>query len=134
MRRDRVVANNEARNSTGNRNALPLRGEGGVGGQTGIRSRAALTILLLAVVTPLLLSACHHKRPPVVTTRQPARPAPSPIPSPETVETGPDVRPVGESQPSGEDFTVSDASGEGGPLADIHFAYDQAGLTDEARG
>ena len=100
-----------------------------------IRSRAALTILLLAIVAPLLLSACHPKRPAVVTTRQPARTAPSPTPRPpEATETGPDIRAVEEPQPSGEDFAVSDASGEGGPLADIHFEYDQATLTEEARG
>ena len=98
-----------------------------------MRSRAAL--VLLALVAPLLLSACHKKRPPVVTTRQPARTAPSPAPLPEPApETGPDVRPVDESRATGEDFTVSDPSGEGGPLADIHFDYDQATLNDEARG
>jgi peptidoglycan-associated lipoprotein len=99
-----------------------------------MRMRSRAVLVLLAVIAPLLLAACHHKRPPVVTTRQPARTAPSPTPRPEATETGPDVRPVDESQPSGEDFTVSDASGEGGPLVDIHFEYDQAGLTEEARG
>jgi len=104
-----------------------------VGGQRKIR--AALALLLFAVVAPLLLSACSKKRPPVVTTKQPtSRPTPSPLPNPDLSGSGSDVRPVDESQPSGEDFTVSDASGEGGPLADIHFDYDQAGLTDEARG
>jgi peptidoglycan-associated lipoprotein len=99
-----------------------------------MRSRAAL-FLLAAVVAPLLLSACGKKRPPAVTTRQPtSRATPSPTPSPWIADTGPDVRPVDESHPSGEDFTVSDVSGEGGPLADIRFEYDQAALTDEARG
>jgi peptidoglycan-associated lipoprotein len=32
-----------------------------------------------------------------------------------------------------EDFPLSDPSGEGGPLADIHFEFDQAALTDQAR-
>ena len=100
-----------------------------------MRMRSRAVLVLLAVIAPLLLSACHHKRPPVVTTRQPARTAPSPAPLPEPApETGPDVRPVDESQATGEDFTVSDPSGEGGPLADIHFDYDQATLNDEARG
>ena len=31
------------------------------------------------------------------------------------------------------DFAVSDASGEGGPLTDIYFDYDQATLSDAAR-
>jgi peptidoglycan-associated lipoprotein len=39
-----------------------------------------------------------------------------------------------ESQATAEDFSISDPSGEGGPLADIHFDYDQATLSDEARG
>jgi len=99
-----------------------------------MRIRSLSALLLLVVVAPLLFSACGKKRPPAVTTRQPARTAPSPTPRPEATETGPDIRAVEEPQPSGEDFTVSDASGEGGPLADIHFEYDQAGLTDEARG
>ena len=98
-----------------------------------MRSRTAL--VLLALIAPLLLSACHKKRPPVVTTRQPARTVPSPTPpAPETTESGADVRPVDESQATGEDFSVSDPSGEGGPLADIRFDYDQATLTDEGRG
>jgi len=99
-----------------------------------MRTRSLAALLLLVVIAPLLLSACGKKRPPAVATRQPARTAPSPAPTPDTFGTGPDVRPVDESQATGEDFTVSDASGEGGPLADIHFEYDQAGLTDEARG
>ena len=32
-----------------------------------------------------------------------------------------------------EDFSVNDATGEGGPLADVYFEYDQARLSDEAR-
>jgi peptidoglycan-associated lipoprotein len=100
-----------------------------------MKTRSQAVLVLLALFAPLLLSACHKKRPPVVTTRQPARTAPSPAPLPEPApDTGPDVRPVDESQPTGEDFTVSDPSGEGGPLADIHFDYDQSSLTDEARG
>jgi len=97
-----------------------------------MKSRSTWALVLLAVALPLLLSACGKKRPPVVTTHPPARPA-SPAPSQEPWPTGPDVRPVDESTASGEDFSVSDASGEGGPLADIHFDYDQASLTDEAR-
>ena len=97
-----------------------------------MRSRAAL--VLLALIAPLLLSACSKKRPPVVTTQKPARTAPSPTPTPEPWQTESDVRPVDESTTTGEDFAVSDPSGEGGPLADIHFDYDQASLTDEARG
>lgn len=98
-----------------------------------MRSKSLLALLLFALVGPLLLTACGKKRPPAVTTRPPARTAPSPVPTPDMAEAGSDVRPVDESQPTGEDFAVSDPSGEGGPLADIHFDYDQSSLTDEAR-
>ena len=98
-----------------------------------MRYRAAL-VLLAAVVVPLLLSACSKKRPPVVTTRpSTTRPTPSPTPTPEPWQTESDVRPVEDSTAMSEDFSVSDPSGEGGPLADIHFDYDQATLNDEAR-
>jgi peptidoglycan-associated lipoprotein len=45
------------------------------------------------------------------------------------VESGPDLAPVDQ-----DDFSVSDpATGEGGPLSDIQFDYDQSSLTDAAR-
>ncbi len=50
------------------------------------------------------------------------------------LDQGPDVRAVRDESTSGQDFAVSEPSGEGGPLADIHFDYDRALLTDEARG
>jgi peptidoglycan-associated lipoprotein len=87
--------------------------------------------LLVAVIAPLTLTACGKKRPPAVTGKPTTRATPAP--PPEVTDTGPDVRPVDEGQPTGEDFSVSDASGEGGPLADIHFDYDQSALSDEAR-
>jgi peptidoglycan-associated lipoprotein len=49
------------------------------------------------------------------------------------VDEGPDVRAVGGSRTAGSDLATGDLSGEGGPLADIHFAYDSAALSDEAR-
>jgi len=77
------------------------------------------------------------KRPPVVavdptTTTTSDRGTPSQAPLP--VETGPDVQPIDSDVARGEDFTVSDPeTGEGGPIEDIHFEYDQATLTDQAR-
>ena len=48
---------------------------------------------------------------------------------------GADVNRVGSESTTSTDFTPSDPeTGEGGPLADIHFEFDQAGLTDEAKG
>jgi peptidoglycan-associated lipoprotein len=97
-----------------------------------MRLRSLAAPVLLAVVAPLLLTGCGKKRPPV-TSKPTARATPSPTPTQEPWPTGPDIRPVDEGQTTGEDFSVSDPSGEGGPLADIHFDYDQAALTDEAR-
>ncbi len=53
--------------------------------------------------------------------------------STQMLDAGPDVQAVREEATSGQDFSVSDPSGEGGPLADIHFDYDRAVLTDEGR-
>jgi peptidoglycan-associated lipoprotein len=49
------------------------------------------------------------------------------------VDSGPDVQPFDSESATGTDITFSDASGEGGPLTDIYFDYDQSGLTDAAR-
>jgi peptidoglycan-associated lipoprotein len=94
---------------------------------------SSLSLLLLLGVT---LAACGHKRPPVVATTPPGTGAghggASSGSGTQPVEEGPDVQAVdsgalGESQ-------LSSESGEGGPLADVHFDYDQAALSDEARG
>lgn len=96
--------------------------------------RHALVLVLLAAA----LGACGGKpRPPVLTTTpggegsgaDRAGTAPA-----QPVDAGPDVRALRDEATSGTDFPLSDASGEGGPLADIHFEYDRAVLTDEARG
>ena len=84
----------------------------------------------------LSLVACGKKRPPVVATSAPGAGAGhgggASGAGTQPIEAGPDIQAVdegalGESQ-------LSDESGEGGPLADVHFDYDQATLTDEARG
>ena len=86
-----------------------------------------------------VLSACGgKKRAPAVTTdpgrpAQAARPVPTDAVPEQPVDAGPDMRPLPTRAARAEDFAVSDPSGEGGPLADIHFEYDQAALTDEAR-
>ncbi len=95
-----------------------------------------------AVLAALVLVAgCGgSKRKPAVTTdparpvQQAARPMPDPTPFPEQpVDAGPDVQPMADESARAEDFSVSDASGEGGPLEDVFFAYDQAQLGDQAR-
>lgn len=101
--------------------------------------RRAAALLLPIAVFILGGAACAKKRPPAVTTdagrTAPARPSPTPPPWPDVpVDAGPDVQPMAEDAARSEDFSVNDpASGEGGPLADVYFEYDQARLGDEAR-
>jgi peptidoglycan-associated lipoprotein len=94
--------------------------------------------LLAAVLLLVSLVACGgSKRPPVVAGSNPAATgeggstsSQAPLP----VESGPDVQPIDSDMASSEDFTVSDPeTGEGGPIEDILFEYDQATLTDQAR-
>ena len=93
-------------------------------------------VLVAALV---LVAGCGRKRTPAVatdpgrTTSAP-RPAPTPTPFPdEPVDMGPDLQPLADEAARAEDFSVSDPSGEGGPLEDVHFEYDQARLSDQAR-
>ena len=94
-----------------------------------------------AIVAALVLVAgCGKKRAPAVatdpgrTTTAP-RPAATPTPFPdEPVDVGPDVQPMTDEAARAEDFSVTDPdTGEGGPLEDVHFEYDQARLSDQAR-
>ena len=94
--------------------------------------------LLAALV---LVSGCGgKKRKPAVVTdpgRTTSAPRPTPLPTPfpdEPVDAGPDVQPMADEAARAEDFSVTDpATGEGGPLEDVHFEYDQARLSDQAR-
>jgi peptidoglycan-associated lipoprotein len=96
-----------------------------------------------AVVTVLVLAAglagCGKKRPPAVVTdpvgegRSGRSAASLPAESEETVDSGPDVQPLAGDDTTSSDFPVTDATGEGGPLEDVHFRYDAAELSDEAR-
>ncbi len=89
-----------------------------------------------ALLVILALAACGGtKRPPVVATSAGGASGSgshgTTAPPPEVVSEGPDIRAVDGSGLGQE--ALSDESGEGGPLADIHFDYDQSSLTDEAR-
>lgn len=102
--------------------------------------RAAALLLPVVAMIAFGAAACGgKKRPPAVTTdggRSALAPRPSPTPPPwpdVPVDAGPDVQPMADDAARAEDFSVNDASGEGGPLADVYFAYDQARLGDEAR-
>lgn len=94
-------------------------------------------LLILALVAPLVLQACGgKKRPPAVatgggTSSYGSRSGEASLP----VDSGPDVQPIGNDNTTGSEFAASDPlTGEGGPLEDIHFPFDQATLTDQARG
>jgi peptidoglycan-associated lipoprotein len=97
---------------------------------------AALAVLCLA------LPACGKKRPPALSGAQPgaATEATTPLPAEPTpslpAEAGPDVTAVEGGAASGADLAseyAATGSIEGGPLADVRFAYDSAVLGDEAR-
>ncbi len=98
------------------------------------RLAATLAALFLAVG----LTACPNKRRPNLAAPPPPEPSmPVDTTTPTSpVEPGPDVRPIGGESASGSDIAAMDAAAaeaEGGPLADIHFDYDSAALSDGAR-
>ena len=101
--------------------------------------RRTLTFASVVVTLSLIGAGCGSKRKPVIATATGGsgaadRPGPAASAEPELVDPGPDVRTFDEGPFSSDDFPTSDpATGEGGPLEDIHFSYDQAALTDEAR-
>jgi peptidoglycan-associated lipoprotein len=84
------------------------------------------------VLLALLISACGPKRPPAVTTQSSAGHDSQNSRPTETLPPEPDLRPQNEGGIGGTDLGTD--SEEGGPLSDIHFDYDQASLTDEAKG
>ena len=94
--------------------------------------------ILLVLVALVLAAGCHPKRKPAVLTepgqRSGAHPPATATPEPERpVTEGPDIAAVTPGNPSGEDFSVNDATGENGPLEDIRFDYDKAEISDVAR-
>jgi peptidoglycan-associated lipoprotein len=94
-------------------------------------NRPRVTQVLAVVFVALALYGCGKKRPPAVSTGGQAPSASSHYPrESEPVPSGPDIRSVEPEGTAGRDLGES----EGGPLADIHFEYDQAALTDEGRG
>jgi peptidoglycan-associated lipoprotein len=95
--------------------------------------RHLFVLLLLAAA----LAACGgKKRPPVLAApgEQGGSSSDRSSSSRDTrVDPGPDVRALRDEGATGSDFQVSEPSGEGGPLLDIHFELDRATLTEEAR-
>src|SRR6185503_14540239 len=95
-----------------------------------------LWLLALALGLVVSLGACGGKKrlPAAAGAGAGGTPTvPSDVPS--GTGTGPDVQPLGSETTRSTEFSVSDPeTGEGGPLADIHFEFDQANLTEEAKG
>jgi peptidoglycan-associated lipoprotein len=91
--------------------------------------------ITLAALCPLLLASCGGKKrgPAVATGAESTTGSGMSDSGGQTVDEGPGIRSVDADSAEGADFAVSDPSGEGGPLADIQFAYDQSDLTDQAR-
>lgn len=103
-----------------------------------MKQRHSVLVFLASAMLAALTGCGGQKRPPVVTqhpggaasrdTSATGRELAEPV-----VDTGPDLRPVENEGARGEEIPLSDAYGEGGPLADVQFDYDQATLTDQAR-
>ncbi len=93
----------------------------------------ALTKTLGLLAMTFLVVGCGPKRPPAVaTTAGSTSSSRNTSTGTQPVDAGPDVQPVEHEGTLGSDM-LSDANGEGGPLADIHFSLDAADLSDEAR-
>jgi len=103
-----------------------------------LAARQPLAFLALTLALALAVS-CGGKRPPALATAQPGEGGSGTSADSRSrahaqpVEEGPDVRAVEGERASGSDIAGGALSGEGGPLADIHFELDSAALSDEAR-
>jgi peptidoglycan-associated lipoprotein len=98
------------------------------------RARGSFPVLMAAVALVGLVSGCGPKRPPASTTGSGAHPRTTTSSGSDTaVDGGPELRPLDSDSASGADMTYSDSSGEGGPLSDVYFEYDQSALTDATR-
>ena len=89
----------------------------------------------------MLGAACGGKRPPALATATPGAGGSDHASSDsagrsraQPVDSGPDVRAIQNESATGSDLSGGAVSGEGGPLADIHFEFDSSTLSDEARG
>ncbi len=97
-----------------------------------------LPLAFLMIALAVFAYGCPSKRPPALATAAPGEEGGGASgrttqPRAEPVAEGPDVRPIGNEGASGADIPGGTLSGEGGPLADVHFELDSAALTDEAR-
>ncbi len=93
----------------------------------------------LAVITLLLLvTACSTHRPPAVSTTprggQEGDSEANKHAERNEGDLGPGIETIEPEGPTGSDIPLDAANEAQGPLADIHFEFDQATLTEEARG
>jgi peptidoglycan-associated lipoprotein len=102
-------------------------------------ARLPVTFLVLAFALTLC-SGCGGKRTPALANARPgeggadaAGDGAATRGRTQPLEEGPDVRAIGGEGASGSDIPGGAFTGEGGPLADIHFELDSAALSDEAR-
>jgi peptidoglycan-associated lipoprotein len=96
------------------------------------RSPRSFPIVATALALALAIG-CGPKRPPATGSGAPPPPrGTSGGSGTEVVDTGRDIQPLDSDAAMGADM-YSDASGEGGPLSDVYFEYDQSALTDAAR-
>jgi peptidoglycan-associated lipoprotein len=104
-----------------------------------LRSDRRLTGLVLALAVLLAASACGKKRPPALASTpggggSGAATDPADRTAAQPLDEGPDVRAMEGEGAAGTDLAAGSlGTGEGGPLADIHFEYDSANLTEAAR-
>ena len=93
--------------------------------------------VVFALLACIVAAGCGgKKRPPAVSTgggsTRGTAGGPSNVPV-EPVNAGPDVAPVEPPGITDTDIPTDFTDKENGPLADIHFAFDQASLSDDAR-
>lgn len=93
-------------------------------------------LLAWSAAVALFAAACGGHRPPVVSkTPGQTRPTPAPPPSlpSQPVDAGPGINPVDRDSPGvSEGFPGIDSS-EASPLSDVHFGFNDAKLSEQAR-
>src|SRR6266496_1095108 len=99
----------------------------GVDDEGGFMKRHPFVLVLLAAS---LFACASHQRPPALAGAGGGNGGGSgdraTSSRAQRLDPGPDVQVLSDDSTSGQDFQVSEPSGEGGPLADIHFDYDRA--------
>lgn len=95
-----------------------------------------LSHVVLALLACSIAAGCGPKRKPAISSGGPTRggtgATTSSIPV-EPVGSGPEVASVEPSGITDTDIPTDFSDKENGPLADVHFGFDQAALSDEAR-